>query len=510
MKGLMKRLSLNRIRRKLILYFMVTTLLMGVGCFFTYYTARLLFAGMDAIFTNNKYLRQISANVTNVHNSLEKFLSTNHSDSLKDYYGYSSELRVIGEDARSKVNTTESGLLLHDIGSMIMTYLDTAEAAVNAKRGRDIEGYRVRFTEASEIFDYINQYIDTLTVYQFQENTKGYDIMSARLNFIQFVTLILILGIIAFNIVFILRMTFKTTQPIISLAKAANDISKGNFDIEEVSVHSNDEIGVMADAFNRMAESIRNQVAALKERAELETRLKEQEMQNLIMKTHLRETELLALQSQINPHFIFNTLNAGAQLAMFEEADRTYFFIECFANLFRYNLRRLDTPVTLREEIENIDNYIALLKVRYADRIDYRKEIDESVTDILMPCLVLQPLIENAFIHGISEMENGGTIWLRVKDADYSISIEVADNGLGMSQEKIRWILDDKEPTQTEKEGSVGHTTGIGTRNVKQRLMNFYNSNLSFDITSSQPGGTSVMITVPKAFAQRERECVNA
>lgn len=509
MKRLIRFLTLNRIRRKLILYFMVTTLLMAVACFFSYFNARMLASGMDAIFENNQYLSEISDNVANVQSTLESYLSTSHSESLKNYYRYSASLRETGENIRGMAYGTESGLLLHDIGNMIITYLDFSDNAVNAKRGRDIEGYIQHYTEASRVYDYINLYINRLMHNQFQENTKVYTLISGRLGYIFLINLLLILAIIVFNIIFILRMTFKTTQPIISLARAADDISKGNYDVEPVSVHSDDEIGIMADAFNRMAQSIKEQVAAIREKAELESRLKEQEMQNLLMKSHLKETELQALQSQINPHFIFNTLNAGAQLAMFEEADRTYLFIECFANLFRYNLRRLDSPVTLRDEIENINNYIALLKVRFADRIHFVQEVDESVVGIPVPCMVLQPLIENAFIHGISEMESGGTISLRVRQDSDNYIVEVEDNGVGMSQEKIRQILGD-DAEDNRPSGSAGHTTGIGTRNVMQRLRNFFDYDRVMDIQSSKPGGTKVVISIPKICVQRKKECIHA
>lgn len=478
---------------------MVTTILMGIGLFFTYYNARLLASGMDDLFINNKYLSEINNNVVKVQSALENYLATNHSESLKAYYKYSSELRMTGESIRSKAYNTDSSLILKDIGNMIITYLQSCDAAVNAKRGRDIEGYIKDYTECSQVFDYINLYINKLTINQFEENTKGYTLISGRLNLTQVVNLLIIVGILAFNILFILRATFKTTQPIISLAKAANDISKGNYDIEQVSVHSDDEIGVMADAFNRMAKSIKEQMEAIKERAKLETRLKEQEMEYLLMKTHLKETELHALQSQINPHFIFNTLNAGAQLAMFEEADKTGHFIECFSNLFRYNLRRLDTPVTLKEEIDNINNYITLLKVRYADRINYLQEVDEHALDILMPCMILQPLIENAFIHGISGLESGGSIMLRVMEAGNHIRIEVMDNGIGMNAETIKHILTGTGlNASTRENNSSGHTTGIGTRNVIQRLQTYFESVDILDITSQQPGGTVIVIKLPK------------
>jgi len=100
MKRLIRFLTLNRIRRKLILYFMVTTLLMAVACFFSYFNARMLASGMDAIFENNQYLSEISDNVANVQSTLESYLSTSHSESLKNYYRYSASLRETGENIR--------------------------------------------------------------------------------------------------------------------------------------------------------------------------------------------------------------------------------------------------------------------------------------------------------------------------------------------------------------------------------------------------------------------------
>jgi two-component system, sensor histidine kinase YesM len=492
-----RKLKLNKIRRKLLIYFIFTTILMGIACFYTYYNAHSLTKGMNSIFMNNNYLNDINNNVISVQSSLESYLLTNHSDSLKEYYRNSTKLKYSGEAVKIHIYSTDSGLLLEDIGNMIYTYLDEADAAVNAKRGRDINGYVQHYTEASHVFSYINILINKLTIGQFQENTKAYTLISARLNFIQIINLILILGIVAFNIIFILRVTFKTTQPIISLSNSAIEISKGRYDVEAVKVHSDDEIGVMANAFNQMTESIKNQVSALKESAKLEVRFKEQEMQYLIMKNHLKETEIQALQSQINPHFIFNTLNAGVQLAMMEGADRTCLFVECFANLFRYNLRKMDMPVTLKDEIENITNYIFLLKVRYTDRILFIQEIDDSVTHVRMPCMVLQPLVENAFIHGISEMESGGRITLRVFKQDEFIVIEIEDNGKGMSEDKICLITDSSDDSDSLKDNvPTGHTTGIGTKNVIKRLKYFFNSEDVFNIYSNNPGGTRIIIKI--------------
>ena len=151
---------------------------------------------MDAIFLNNKYLSDINNNVTNIHGVLESFLSTNHSDSLRDYYKYSSELRMTAETISKRHVEADSGLLLKDIGNMIITYLDSTDAAVNSKRGRDIEGYISHYTDASEIFEYINININKLTLDQFDENTKDYTMISGRVNLVQALNLFIIIGII--------------------------------------------------------------------------------------------------------------------------------------------------------------------------------------------------------------------------------------------------------------------------------------------------------------------------
>jgi sensor histidine kinase YesM len=453
---------------------------------------------MNTMFMSNVYLNELYSDVSKAEGYLENFLSTKHSDSLREYIRYSNNLRQKTEKIRKEISNIESQLLLKDIANMIDTYLIEADAAVNAKRGRDINEYITRYTEANKIAGYINLYINRLNTKQFEENTARYLVILDRLNLIQLLNIIIIADVVVFNIILILWFTFKITKPIISLSQAADEISKGNFDVEQVVVNAEDEISVMADAFNRMASSIKNYIDEIKGKAELEGRLKEQEMQNLIMKNLLKEAELHALQSQINPHFIFNTLNAGVQLAILEGADRTSAFMDNMGHLFRYNIRKLDQPVTLREEISNINAYIYILKTRFADKIEFLHEIDESIIDIKMPCMILQPLIENAFIHGISEMEYGGKIMLKVVRIKDRVEVTIEDNGRGMNEEKIKQILEGgEENTLIYGRVKHGHTTGIGMGNVISRLKLFFNRDDIVSIFSSPGKGTRVVIRMP-------------
>lgn len=493
-----KTLDKNKIRKKLIMYFMLTTFLMALTSLYTYYNARMLMLKMNTMFVSNVYLNDLGDNVNKVQQYLESFLATKQTDSLGDYYRSSASLRKNTEKLHQGISGNKSGLMLKDIKNMTDTYLIETDAAVSSKRGRDINEYIAHYNNASKVFGYINLYISKLNNEQFQENTDRYLKVAGRLNFIQYLNIVIIIGVVIFNIILILLITFKITKPIVMLSHSADEISRGNFDVEQVVVDTNDEISVMSDAFNRMASSIKVYINEIKEKAELEGRLKEEKMQNLKMKNLLKEAELQALQSQINPHFIFNTLNAGAQVAMLEGADKTCVFVENVANLFRYNLKKLEKPVTLREEINNIGTYIFILKARFADRIEYFQKIDESVIDLHMPCMILQPIVENAFIHGIGEMENGGHIELLVEKKEDGVEIIVRDNGKGIEREQIDRILNyELNFDSVQEHKSIGHTTGIGLNNVISRLKLFFNKEDIVDIYSQPGEGTSFIIRIP-------------
>ena len=196
---------------------------------------------------------------------------------------------------------------------------------------------------------------------------------------------------------------------------------------------------------------------------EIQQSLKEKE---LMMEAHLKDAQLKYLQAQINPHFLFNTLNAGAQLAMMEEADRTYDYVQNVAEFFRYNVKKGNETVTVREEIELVDNYIYILNVRFSGEIHYKKQIDEGVLSVRMPGMILQPIVENCINHGIREMEGRGKIWLSVYQEDDFVCISVKDNGRGISTENIEKILNGSY----RQEKHLGSSNGIGMDNVIARL----------------------------------------
>jgi sensor histidine kinase YesM len=362
---------------------------------------------------------------------------------------------------------------------MADTYLDEVSQTIDAKRGRNIEKYRTRYEEATRLYGYINTYIYSLNNEQFKENSENYrEMLTAFGRFEVMGNVIMVVVIIATTLL-ILRLTTSLIRPLRSLTTMANRVAKGDFEVSTVPVNSTDEIGIVTKAFNKMVVSIQDYIEKMKQSAETERMLKEKE---LMMETHLKDAQLKYLQAQINPHFLFNTLNAGAQLAMMEGADKTYEYVQVMAEFFRYNVKKGSRNVTIGEELELVDNYIYILNVRFSGEIHYEKEVDQNLLNVEMPSMILQPIVENCVNHGIREMMGEGKIKMSVYSLDNTACIRIEDNGAGMDEKTVE-NLKNGRPTSEKKDSN-----GIGMDNVYARLKLFTETDDCFSIESDGPG----------------------
>jgi len=236
-------------------------------------------------------------------------------------------------------------------------------------------------------------------------------------------------------------------------------------------------------------------IAAVNERIINEKNIKimEQQKTRIELEKSLRASELKALQSQVNPHFLFNTLNSIARLAMLEEAFKTQEVVISLADMLRYNLRTLGQLVPLCEEIDHIQAYLQIQKTRFGDRMNYKAEISEEVVRFEIPIMTLQPLVENALVYGLEPKVAGGTIEVMAyAEGDYVV-INLKDDGMGMSKERLERVR-----MLEENFSRKGHTTGIGLPNVFKRLTHHFGSRCQILLDSKLNEGTQITILIPR------------
>jgi sensor histidine kinase YesM len=237
--------------------------------------------------------------------------------------------------------------------------------------------------------------------------------------------------------------------------------------------------------------SVRRSFEELKEKSEVEKRLMEERMRVLELDHKLKAAELLALQTQINPHFLFNTLSAGMQLALSEDADRTADFLDNLAAFIRYVLKPPSRSVLVSDEIECVERYIWLLRLRFGERYRFDLSVDENALGFETPALVIQPLVENAVAHGLRDIEQGGVVSISVRLEEGAAVLEVRDTGEGMSEEEMARITREGSSDEGVAEG------GIGLRNVMRRVSLATLGRGGVAVHSAPGCGTTVRVTLP-------------
>lgn len=211
-----------------------------------------------------------------------------------------------------------------------------------------------------------------------------------------------------------------------------------------------------------------------------------------------KNTELWLLQAQINPHFLYNTLDTVVWMAEAGDSKKVVDMITALSSFLRIGLNKGKKFIQIREEIRHIESYLKIQKFRYDDILEYSIEIEDSLYDMRILKLLLQPLVENALYHGIKYKREGGGIRIRGYEKDNNIILEVIDNGVGMDENKLNKIKDVIENTSLENSDII-RTTGdsFGLYNVAERIRLYYGNEYGLDIDSKENIGTKVTIVLP-------------
>nr|WP_246208693.1 sensor histidine kinase [Anaerotalea alkaliphila] len=284
------------------------------------------------------------------------------------------------------------------------------------------------------------------------------------------------------------------SKPLHKLAEAAGRISRGDLTAREVPVGSRDEIGALAAAFNTMGRNIQELVDRINENASIEIKLRDEEVKVARTSQLLQEAEFNALQARINPHFLFNTLNVIGRTAMFEDADKTSRLVIALADIYRYRLRQAGRDVALEEELGMLRQYLVLQKTRFDERLEFRLELgEEDLKRMRIPALLVQPLVENAIIHGVEPKVEGGIVRIKIFRRKGMVQIRVTDTGMGIPPEVMEGISRDKESPDGSR---------IGVQNVRQRVRLYYGENGGFQARSKRGCGTCMILRIPLEEAE--------
>lgn len=486
-----KKWNNTSIQNKMMITFLIPIIVILVMNVFMYININVMINRIDAIYSNNIKLNELAGYLTNIQNSTKEYLENKGSVALNNYYIATQDYRDCMDVIDSNPDNTSFSMMEKNILNQSERYLEVIDDTIQAKRGRNVEKYREYFDDANVLYIDLQNCLTALNNEQFKRNNANYSQLLTSLRSMEIITVSILILVGIINVSMLFFITRGMTQPLKNLSEAALQVADGRFDVTIDTDIDGDEIGVVAGAFDKMVGSIQEYIEELKDSMLRESELKEHE---LVMESRMKEVQLRSLQAQINPHFLFNTLNAGAQLAMMEEADKTTEFIENMADFFRYNIKKINLDASIAEEIEMVDKYIYILNVRFTGEINFEKDIDEEVLSVRVPSMILQPLIENSVNYGIRDIDWEGKISLRVYQSEGEVCLEISDNGVGIEQDIIDKIL--SGTYENEKTGSSSN--GIGLGNVIERLQIFTGSDKVLSIESEGKNkGSTFTIHIP-------------
>ncbi|WP_374992151.1 sensor histidine kinase [Paenibacillus sp. LHD-38] len=292
-------------------------------------------------------------------------------------------------------------------------------------------------------------------------------------------------GIIMLSLViaFVLIYIFSTilAKRMLVLNKDLNKVAMGDLNVIS-HVTGNDEIGILSKQFNNMVVSIRG----------LMDEVTESHKQQAQLQLRQKEIKLKMMASQINPHFLFNALESIRMKAHIKGETEISSIVRMLGKMIRRNLEIGTRKIALKEELEIVRCYLEIQKFRYGnDRLTFHIDVDPSGQEIEIPPLIIQPLIENAVVHGLENIAEGGFVSVTAKVSDRMLRVEVSDNGVGISEDKINQINTALYDMEEEEEYR------IGLRNVHQRLVMTYGDGNGLTLRSEPGAGTRITFEIP-------------
>lgn len=285
--------------------------------------------------------------------------------------------------------------------------------------------------------------------------------------------IIILLISILLTILLSILVSNQVAKPIVSLSRKMEAVGENNFNVQ-IETSRTDEIGHLQRKYKEMITRIKDLIEKDYKR----------EMEN-------RDAQFLALQSQINPHFLFNTLQVISGMALKNKAKDIYDMTQKLALMFRYITDKRGDLVRMKEEVNHLNNYLYIQKVRFGENLSIQLFVDEAVQDGLIPLLTLQPIIENSFKHGFESKLEKAKLKIDIQMVFDEIEIAIMDNGVGMTEQRLAEVRE-----KLIFDADTQHRS-IGLRNVNNRIKLYFGKEYGIEIDSKQSGFTQVIVRIP-------------
>lgn len=277
------------------------------------------------------------------------------------------------------------------------------------------------------------------------------------------------------------------TTPLRALMRHMSSVELGDFR-RRMEYSGNNEFGKLSRVYNHMLDSISRLI-----REVYESKLAE------------KNAQLAALHAQINPHFLYNTLNMMKSISRLRGAEEVAEISESLAGLFQYSMKNMHRPVTLQEELDHIGNYFKIQQHRFGNRVNLTFDVEEPLRKALILKLTIQPVVENAMNHGLARLKSGGTVAVRATRRGETLVLRINDNGAGMAPERLQ-ALQEALLEESGLQGLRDEPGGVGLANIHHRIQLYYGKEYGAAIDSAPGMGTKVELTMPLRFAEPQFE----
>lgn len=357
-------------------------------------------------------------------------------------------------------------------------------------------GFLKHLNEYNQREDYLEQYSRRLLQLTVEAGSSAYTEKLPLFRVLPFIfinfTLIMLVIVVEMGSV----MKESIAKPVRELSQEAQRIARSDFSGEDIHVENRDDLGELVSIFNDMKHAMEENIQTIQENHRMTELLQQEKLENSEMEKRLNANRLELLKSQINPHFLFNTLNMIGSMADLEDAPTTEKMTQSLAQLFRYNLNTREQIVPIDMELRIAENYMYLQKMRFGSRIQYQVNTPEDVSHIRIPSFTMQPLVENAIVHGLSKKEQGGTVSVTVTEDPTSeiVTLLIEDDGLGIAEERLSALNARMHNPEENKTARIG----IGLGNIYCRIRTLYPEGGDLRIDAKEGVGTRITLTIPQ------------